>query len=78
MSLKHITKGSAEFAIVIRSTVMGHGYSSFAMSEIIRIGFEKGLSSIYWCVNPTNKRAIQFYDKNGYIKKIWMNLIKTQ
>ena len=26
------------------------------------------LQSIYWCVDPANKRAVRFYDKNGYKK----------
>ena len=24
------------------------------------------LKMIYWCVSPKNKRAIRFYDKNGF------------
>ena len=67
VSLKHISKENAEFAIVVRKSAMGKGYSEFGMHEIIRIGFEKmGLNIIYWCVNPDNFRAIAFYDKNGY------------
>lgn len=67
VSLKHIDNGSAEFAITIRASAMGRGISSVAMSQIIQYGFkEKGLNSIYWCVSPENKRAVRFYDKNGY------------
>lgn len=67
VSLKHITKDSAEFAITVRKAAMGKGYSNFAMHEIIRIGLEEmKLSQIYWCVSSENKRAIRFYDKNGY------------
>jgi diamine N-acetyltransferase len=67
VSLKHIENGSAEFAITVRRTAMGKGYSKWAMNEIIQIGFEKlNLLSIYWCVSPENKRAIRFYEKNGY------------
>lgn len=67
VSLKHLTKENAEFAISIRKGAMGQGYSQFGMTEIIKIGFEKlGLDKIYWCVDPNNERAIKFYDKNGY------------
>lgn len=67
VSLKNITETDAEFAITIRKLAMGKGYSKFGMSEIIRIGFEdKKLHDIYWCVSPKNKRAVRFYDKNGY------------
>lgn len=67
VSLKHIGNGSAEFAIAIRQCAMGKGYSVFAMKEIIRYGFDTlGLRTIYWCVAPENKRALRFYDKNGF------------
>ena len=67
VSLKNIADGSAEFAITIRKTVMGTGISRLAMKKIIEVGLEeKGLDSIYWCVSPENKRAVRFYDKNGY------------
>lgn len=67
VSLKNIDKSSAEFAIAIRKIAMGKGFSSFAMSEIIKIGLGVlNLKCIYWCVSPENKRAIRFYDKNGY------------
>lgn len=67
VSLKHIAGGRAEFAIVVRREAMGQGFSSFAMTEIIRVGLEKiGLKEIYWNVLPTNLRARKFYDKHGY------------
>lgn len=67
VSLKHITENSAEFAIIIRSSAMGKGISKEAMEKMINIGLEKmNLQQIYWCVSPENKRAIKFYDKNGY------------
>lgn len=69
VSLKGIDYESktAEFAIAIRKKAMGKGFSSFAMKEIIRIGFEElNLNAIYWCVLKENKRAVRFYDKNGY------------
>lgn len=67
VSLKHIINKSAEFAITVRRTAMGKGFSKFGMAEIIRVGLEKlKLDKIYWCVNPVNKRAVRFYDKNNY------------
>lgn len=67
VSLKHITKSDAEFAITVSKEAMGKGYSKFGMQEIIQIGFRKmGLKKIYWCVSPKNKRAVRFYEKNGY------------
>ena len=67
VSLKNIEKDKAEFAITIRKSAMGKGISTIAMKEIIRIGFEEmNLRKIYWYVDPENKRAVKFYDKNGY------------
>ena len=67
VSLKHITKVSAEFAIVIRNVAMGKGFAAFGMREMIDIGLRKlGLDYIYWCVSSDNIRAIRFYEKNGY------------
>lgn len=67
VSLKNIKDATAEFAIVIRKSAMGKGYSEYGMREIIRIGFEElGLKQIYWYVNKENSRAVRFYDKNGY------------
>lgn len=69
VSLKNITDTDAEFAITVRKSAMGKGYSRDAMSAILKIGFEKyNLKTIYWCVSPKNKRAIRFYDKNGYVR----------
>lgn len=67
VSLKHIHDGSAEFGITIRKCAMGKGYSIYGMEKIIRIGFDKlNLKHIYWCVDPENKRAVRFYDKNAF------------
>lgn len=67
VSLKNINNGAAEFAITIRKSAMGKGIASKAMSEIIKLGFEKlGLKTIFWCVSPANQRAVKFYNKNGY------------
>lgn len=66
-SLKNINNGMAEFAIAIRRKAMGDGYSRYGMNEIIHIGIDKlKLNLVYWFVSPENKRAIRFYDKNGY------------
>jgi diamine N-acetyltransferase len=66
VSLKDIHDGEAEFAITVRKCAMGKGYSSWGMKEIIKKGFSFGLKNIFWCVDPENKRAVRFYDKNGY------------
>lgn len=67
ISLKNIKQKSAEFGITIRTEAMGKGYSKSAMQEILKVGFKDlGLIQIYWCVSPNNKRAVRFYDKNGY------------
>ena len=72
VSLKDIVDGFAEFAICIRRKYMGSGMAKEAMKNILDIGFnEHGLSKIYWCVSAENKRALRFYDKNGY-KRIAM------
>ena len=70
-SLKHITEQEAEFAITIRKCAMGTGVSKDAMSWILSYGLnDLGLARIYWCVSPDNKRAVRFYDKNGYARKL--------
>lgn len=71
VSLKNINKEkkTAEFAITVRKSAMGKGYSKYAMKEILAIGIkELGLQKIYWCVSKENVRAIRFYDKNGYMR----------
>ena len=69
VSLKHITGEQAEFAITVRAAAMGRGFARFAMDGILGIGLEElGLKRIYWCVSPENRRAVRFYDKNGYTR----------
>lgn len=71
VSLKNINREEkkAEFAIAMRSIAMGTGAAILAMQEIINIGFKKmHLEMIYWYVSPKNRRAIRFYDKNGYLR----------
>ncbi len=67
VSLKNINNESAEFGITVRKIAMGKGFSSYGMSEIIKIGKEKKkLKKIYWCVHPDNHRAVRFYEKKHY------------
>lgn len=69
VSLKHIANRTAEFAITVRKAAMGKGYSAYGMKTILLYGIrELGLEAIYWCVSPENKRAVQFYDKNRYLR----------
>lgn len=69
VSLKNVDRSnnSAEFAITVRNSAMGRGYSWWGMEEIIRLAFEKyGLDNVYWCVSRDNERAIRFYDKHNF------------
>ena len=69
VSLKHICNDTAEFGITIRKCAMGKGMAGFAMKEILQTGFAQyHLQQVYWCVDPNNKRAVRFYEKNGYQK----------
>lgn len=69
VSLKHIARGTAEFAITVRACAMGKGFSRFGMAAILEKGLQElGLSAIYWCVSRDNARAVRFYDKNGYAR----------
>ena len=71
VSLKHIRAGKAEFGITARSCAMGKGYAQFGMHSIIEKGFTQlGLSEIYWCVSPENERALRFYDKQSYERRV--------
>ena len=83
VSLKNIDNGSSEFAITMRKEAMGKGYAAEAMKQIIDKGFnELELEYIYWYVRPENKRAVRFYDKNGYqrmsFNKLCNQLNKTE
>lgn len=73
VSLKNINEKdkNAEFAITVRKTAMGRGYSWYGMEEMIRLAFEQyGLESVYWCVDRNNKRAVRFYDKHNFHETI--------
>lgn len=67
VSLKNIHNKCAEFAIVIRQKAMGKGIAAEAMKQIIKFGFEElDIDEIFWCVVRADKRAVRFYEKNGY------------
>ena len=67
VSLKHIRRNIAEFAIALRSCAMGMGYASFGMKEITDYGYRnRNIVTVYWCVDPKNRRAVRFYQKQGY------------
>ena len=67
VSLKQIRGNTAELGIALRAAAMGRGYARFGMNEIVEYGFRtRGISEIYWCVDPENRRAVRFYDENGY------------
>ena len=39
------------------------------MREILKYGFtEKGIDSVYWCVDPMNLRAVRFYEKHNAVR----------
>lgn len=68
VSLKNIENQSAEFAIVVRKCASGKGYAKYALQEIMRIGFEiMKLKCIYWYAERENIKAINFYERNGYM-----------
>lgn len=69
VSLKHINmkNRTAEFAITVRRSAMGNGYSWYGMSNIIKMAFnDLNLDSVYWCVSKSNVRACRFYDKHHF------------
>ena len=80
VSLKEIDRetSSAEFGITVRTCTMGRGISIAAMKEIVKIGHEvMGLDLIFWCVSKHNKRAVRFYEKNGF-EKITLDELKQK
>lgn len=69
VSLKNISKvdNNAEYAIVLKSSAMGTGASTFATNGILEIAFEKlELHKVYLYVKGSNIRAQRFYDKFGF------------
>lgn len=71
VSLKNIDieNKAAEFAICMRRCALGTGMAAEAMKKVIEKAFqEMKLEIVYWSVNPGSKRAVRFYNKNGYLK----------
>lgn len=71
VSLKNIDieNKAAEFAICMRRCALGTGMAAEAMKKVIEKAFqEMKLEIVYWSVNPGSKRAVRFYDKNGYMR----------
>lgn len=69
VSLKNIDphRNTAEFAITMHPEAQGKGLASKAMRYVLEDGIHiRHLKGIYWCVDPSNARAVRFYDKNGY------------
>ena len=78
VSLMNIDRenNSAEFAITVRKSAMGRGYSWWGMEEIIRLAFEKyNLENVYWCVSKTDERAVRFYDKHNFHEAVDIPLV---
>lgn len=70
ISLKNIDykNCNAEYAIAIRQSAKGTGAAQKATQELLKIAFvEMRLEHIYLCVLSQNKRAINFYNKCGFI-----------
>lgn len=72
VSLKNIDSLSkrAEYAIVLRRKAIGKGVAKEATKEILRKAFvELELEEVFLTVLCTNRRAIMFYEKSGFIKQ---------
>ena len=67
VSLKHIRQGTAEFGIALRDCGIGCGYAASALQEILEYGYKnRGIDTVYLCVDPENRRALRFYEKHGF------------
>ena len=70
ISLKNIDykNMNAEYAISIRSSAMGRGFSREATNKLLEYAFDElKLNRVYLCVASDNIRAIKFYKKYGFI-----------
>jgi phosphoglycolate phosphatase len=60
----------AELSIAIRPSMRGKGYGYEAIKKILDIGFEDhGMNRIWLRVLETNKKAIKFYKKIGFLQE---------
>lgn len=68
VSLKHIDheKGEAEYAIAMHMDGIGTGASSAANRLILDYACKLGFKRVYLYVSPENRRAVRFYEKNGW------------
>lgn len=69
VSLKDITSGEAELAMVARKCAQGKGYAQSAARKMLQIGFETlGLKRIWLSVYAENERAKRLYARLGFLK----------
>lgn len=69
VSLKNIDyqNMNAEYAISLRTRVIGKGIAIFATNKVLDIAFDElNLNKIYLNVLANNIRAIKFYEKIGF------------
>lgn len=72
VSLKNIDydNKNAEYAISFMKEAQGTGAALFATKEILKQAFEElNLEKVYLDVLETNKRAIAFYKKVGFVQE---------
>ena len=72
VSLKNIDyeNGNAEYAISFRKEAQGTGAAMYATKRILDMAFnELKLEKVYLDVLLTNKRAIGFYNKVGFVQE---------
>lgn len=69
ISLKNIDirNGTAEYAIVVREKIQGHGVAKSATKLLLKKAFDEySLHRVYLNVLESNKSAIKFYEKFGF------------
>ena len=78
ISLKNISyiDKNAEYAIVTRKKFWGLNVASSATDKILNYGFNTlNLNKIYLNVLSSNLRAVRFYEKYGFKKKVFLKII---